>query len=153
MPLLYQSVYQSLFSDFCHSWIPPQGTWTSPPAAVYFRSLAEYNALGVLRDTIPVFLMLISIPAWSRAAENRSNACWRPYWEDLRMQYQLASKKQRFILQFLTATPPSRRLWLSIPAMSNPRPACGPVEDFARRSLGFGCSKSILHTDNQSLFW
>jgi len=27
-------------SDFRHSWKPPQGTWTSPPATVYFRSLA-----------------------------------------------------------------------------------------------------------------
>jgi len=51
--LLYQSVYQFLCSNFGHSWIPPQGTWTSSPAAVYFRTLAEYTALGVLRDTIP----------------------------------------------------------------------------------------------------
>ena len=40
-------------------------------------------------------------------------------------------------------------------AMSNPRPwaACGPVEGFVRPSLGFGSSKSILHTDNLFLFW
>ena len=31
--------------------------------------------------------------------------------------------------------------------MSNPRPACGPVEGFVRPSLGFRCSKSILYTD------
>jgi len=41
----------------------------------------------------------------------------------------------------------------SRPAMSNPRPACGPVEGFVRPSLGFGCSRSIPHTDNLSLFW
>jgi len=36
--------------------------------------------------------------------------------------------------------------------MSNLRPACSPVEVFVRPSLGFRCSKSILHTDNLSLF-
>jgi len=36
--------------------------------------------------------------------------------------------------------------------MSNPRAAGGPVEVILRPSLGFSCSKSILHTDNQSLF-
>jgi len=30
--------------------------------------------------------------------------------------------------------------------MSNPRPACGPVEGFVRPSLGFRCNKSILYT-------
>jgi len=44
--LLHQSVYQSLCFHFCHSWIPPQRTWTSPPAAVYFRSLAGNTALS-----------------------------------------------------------------------------------------------------------
>jgi len=38
-------------------------------------------------------------------------------------------------------------------AMSNPRAGCGPVEGFVLPSLGFRCSKSVLHTDNQSLFW
>jgi len=28
-------------------------------------------------------------------------------------------------------------------AMSNPRPACGPVEGFVRPSLGVRCSKNI----------
>jgi len=41
---------------------------------------------------------------------------------------------------------------LSIPAMSNPRAACGPVEGFVRPSLGFRCSKSILDIDNLSFF-
>ena len=51
--LLYISVYQSLCSDFRHLWIPFQGTCTSPPDVVYFRSLAENTALSILRDTIP----------------------------------------------------------------------------------------------------
>jgi len=34
-----------------------------------------------------------------------------------------------------------------------PRAACGPVEGFVRPSLSFCCSKSILCTDNLSLFW
>jgi len=38
-------------------------------------------------------------------------------------------------------------------ATSNPRLACGPVEGFVRPSLGVRCSKSILCTDNLSLFW
>ena len=44
MGLLYQSVHQSLCCEFRHLWIPPQGTWMSPPVAVYFCSLAEYTA-------------------------------------------------------------------------------------------------------------
>jgi len=34
-----------------------------------------------------------------------------------------------------------------------PWATCGPVAGFVRPSLGFRCSKSILHTDNLSLFW
>jgi len=45
-------------------------------------------------ETIPHFLVLIFVPAWSHAAENRSNACWRPFWEDPRMQSQFVRKKQ-----------------------------------------------------------
>ena len=33
-----------------------------------------------------------------------------------------------------------------------PPAACGPDEGFVRPSLDFRCSKSILHTDNLSLF-
>ena len=40
------------------------------------------------------FLVLIFVPAWSHAAENRSSAWWRTCWEDLRMQYQFVRKKQ-----------------------------------------------------------
>jgi len=29
----------------------------------------------------------------------------------------------------------------------------GPIEAFVRPSWGFHCRKSILHTDNVSLFW
>jgi len=36
---------------------------------------------------------------------------------------------------------------------SSPWAACGPGECFVRPSLGFCCSRSILHTDNFSLFW
>jgi len=40
------------------------------------------------------FLVLIFVPVWSHAAENRPNACWRPCWEDPHMQYQFVRKKQ-----------------------------------------------------------
>jgi len=39
---------------------------------------------------------------------------------------------------------------LLISAMSNPRPACGPVECFVPPSLGCRCSKSMLYSDNLS---
>jgi len=112
--LLYQSVYQPLFSDFRHSWTPPQGTWMSPPSAVNFRSLAENTALGRLkRHNTSIFLELIFVPSWSHAAENRSNVSWRPCCED-RMQYQFSRKKQTVYPQFPAVTPLRRRLWLSI---------------------------------------
>jgi len=38
-------------------------------------------------------------------------------------------------------------------AISNPQAACGPVEGFVLPSLGFRCSKNILHTDNSPIFW
>jgi len=37
-------------------------------------------------------------------------------------------------------------------AMSIPRAACGRVDGFVRPRLGLCCSKSIVHTDNLSLF-
>ena len=46
-------MYESLCSAFSHSWIPLQGTWTFPLAAVYCRSLAAYTDLGFWRDTLP----------------------------------------------------------------------------------------------------
>jgi len=32
-------------------------------------------------------------------------------------------------------------------------PTRGPVESFVRPNVGFRCSKSILYSDNLSLFW
>jgi len=81
-------------SDFRHSWIPPQKTWTSLPAAVYFRSLAEYLPRACCETKYLHFIVLIFVPAWSHAAENWSNACWRSCWEDPLMQYQFVRKKQ-----------------------------------------------------------
>ena len=37
--------------------------------------------------------------------------------------------------------------------MSNPQATYSPVKGFVQSSLGFHCSKSILYTDNLSLFW
>ena len=97
-------MHQFLCSDFRHSWIPPQATWTSLPAAVYFRSRTEFTALGVLRTQYLKFLVLIFVPAWLHA---KSNACWRPCWEDPRMQYHFVRKMQLIHLQFPTVTPSS----------------------------------------------
>ena len=41
---------------------------------------------------------------------------------------------------------------LLVPAMSNPRPACGPVECYVRPSLDCRCSKNMLYSDNLSQF-
>ena len=60
------------------------------------------------------FLVLIFVRAWLHAAENRSNAFWRPCWEDPCMQYQFVRKSKWFILQFPTVTPLSTRRWLAI---------------------------------------
>jgi len=38
------------------------------------------------------------------------------------------------------------------PAVSSPRAECGPIEGFVRPSLGCYCGKSILYSDNLSLF-
>jgi len=52
------------------------------------------HCLGFLeRQNISVLYVLIFIPAWSHAAQNRSSTCWRPYWEDVQ-QYQIVCKKQ-----------------------------------------------------------
>jgi len=64
---------------------------------VYFHSFAESKGLGHLKETYSntsIFSELICVPTWSHAAENRSNACWRPGWEDPHMQYQFVRKKQ-----------------------------------------------------------
>ena len=42
------------------------------------------HCLGFLgRHNISTFLVLVFIPAWSHAAENRSSTCWGPCWEDV----------------------------------------------------------------------
>jgi len=50
------------------------------------------------------------------AAENRSSACWRLYWEDA-SSTKSSAKSKRLILQAPTVTPPSTRLWVSIQVM------------------------------------
>ena len=71
--------------------------------------------LGVLeRHNITVILVLVSIPTWPHAAENRSSACWRLCWEDASNTKSLA-KSKRLILQLPVVTPSSTLLWLSIP--------------------------------------
>ena len=70
---------------------PRYCTWTSPPAAVYCR-LQE--TLPWARHNTSIFLVLILVPSSSHAAENRSNACWRPCCEDPRMQHQFARAEQ-----------------------------------------------------------
>jgi len=53
----------------------------------------QNTALG--RHNTSIFLELIFVRFWSHAAENRSNASWRPCWKDQRMQYQFVRKKQK----------------------------------------------------------
>ena len=118
MRLLYQSVYQTLCSDFRHLWKPPQVIWTSPPAAVYFCSLVDYTALGVLRDTIPA----IPQSFWCRFSfllSRTQQKTDKMRAEDPSEKIHACStnscaKSKRFILQSPTVTPSSMRLWLSI---------------------------------------
>ena len=78
---------------------------TSVTREYYLKKLRRLNPLQIisahLQTTLPwaswetsIFLVLIFVPAWSPAAENRSNASWRPCWEDPRVQYQFIRKKQ-----------------------------------------------------------
>ena len=46
------------------------------------------------RHNTSIFLVLFFVPVWSHASENRSNACWRPCWEDPRMQHHFVRKTQ-----------------------------------------------------------
>ena len=85
-------------------------------------------------------------------AENLSNACWRPCWEDPRMQYQFARKTQ----SAHPAVPNSDTTDASVtvyPSYVQPAAACCQVEGFVRPSSGFRCGKSIPYTDNLSLLW
>jgi len=69
-----------------------------------FLLTCRIHCLGCLeRHNTSIFLVLNFVPAWSHAAENRSNACWRPCWEDLRMQYQFVRKKQMVHLAIPTS--------------------------------------------------
>ena len=47
------------------------------------------------RHNASIFLVLIFVPVWSAAVENRSNACWKPCWEDPRMQCQIPIRPQK----------------------------------------------------------
>jgi len=63
---------------------------------IVFQLTCSIQCLGRLeRHNTSIFLVLIFVPAWSHAAENRSNACWRLCWEEPCMQYQFIRKKQR----------------------------------------------------------
>jgi len=60
-----------------------------------FPLTCRIHCLGCFeRHNTSILLVLIFVPACSHAAENRSNACWRPCWEDPHMQYQFVRKKQ-----------------------------------------------------------
>jgi len=86
-------------------------------------------------------------------AENLSNACWRPCWEDPRMQYQFTRKTQSAhpaVPNSDTFTDASVTVY---PSYVQPAAACCQVEGFVRPSSGFRCGKSIPYTDNLSLLW
>jgi len=69
-----------------------------------FPLTCRIHCLGRLaRHNTSIFLVLIFVPAWSHAAENRSNACWSPCWEDPRMQYQFFRKTQTVHPAFLNS--------------------------------------------------
>ena len=60
-----------------------------------FLLTCRIHCLGCLeRHNTSTFLVLIFVPACSHEADNQSNECWRPCWEDPRMQYQFVCKKQ-----------------------------------------------------------
>ena len=49
-----------------------------------FQLTCRIHCLGRLkRHNTAIFLVLILVPALSHAAENRSNAYWRPFWEEI----------------------------------------------------------------------
>ena len=61
------------------SWIPPQGTWTSPLAAdcSALPLTCSVHWLVFCGEVLPRCLVLICVSAWSHAAENRWSICWR----------------------------------------------------------------------------
>jgi len=104
------------------------------------RHTCRIQCLGRLERHNASILLVIFVPAWLHAAENRSNACWRPCCEDPPLQHKFARKKHAGH----PAVPNNDTLVdasVTVPAMSNPRSACGPVGSFVRPSLGFRCSK------------
>ena len=58
------------------------------------------------RHNISVFLVLTFIPTRSHAADNRSNSCWRPCWEDA--SNTKSSAKSEWLILELTNVTPSR---------------------------------------------
>ena len=112
------------------------------------------QCLGRLeKHNASILLVVIFVPAWLHAAENRSNACWRPCCEDPRLQYQFARKKQ-------TGHPAVRNSDTLVdasvtvcPSYVQPATRMWPSRKFCAAQLGFRCSKRILRTDNLSLFW
>jgi len=59
--------------------------------------------------------------------------------------------KQSSVETWLLFAPPPIKISGYV-SVSNPRAACGAVDGFMRHRLGFRCSKSMLYTDNLSLF-
>ena len=77
------------------------------------RFTCNVHCLGfVERYNTSVILVRIFIPARPHAVENRSSACWKLCWDDA-SSTKLSAKSKRLILQLLTMTPSSTRLWLS----------------------------------------
>ena len=71
-------------SNFClvfhHSWMRPKETWTSPPASMILRQLAENIGQSFSKDGVRYLVLevLIFVPAMPHATAKPFNACWRP---------------------------------------------------------------------------
>ena len=118
--LLYQFVYRRLCSSFRHSWIPPQGTWRSPPATVFCHLLAAYTALGFRKEVIPRSLQCWFHSGLVARSSNRSSVRRRPCSEDTKSSV----KSKRLILQLPTLTPPWAWMWLSLQCMQTMKKSC-----------------------------
>jgi len=62
--------------------------------SVFPLTCRKHCLARLVRHNTSIFLVLIFVPAWLYAAENRSNACWKPWWENPCIQYQFVRKKQ-----------------------------------------------------------
>jgi len=116
--LLYQSAYQSRLSTLVNT-TPRYLKISTCCSVLYFCSLAENTALGVLRHNTSIFSEMIFVPAWSHTAETDQMRA-----EDLVEKIHTCStnssaKRKRFTLQFPTVIRLSTRLWLSIPGVYN----------------------------------